>query len=375
MSHPVQTLTRMQLNRATLARQMLLTRESISVMAAVERLCGMQAQEPRPPFPGLWTRLHGFRRDHLHQALHDREIVRGTLMRGTLHLMSAADYATYRMTLQPLLTRSLGLLGSRAEGLDEEVVLPVAQSLLRERPRTFGDLRTALIEAFPGVNDRALGFTVRMQLPLLMIPTDERWGFPADSRFGLAEDWLPIPISTEASREALTLRFLAAFGPATTADVQQWTGLAGMKPVLEALQTKRAVCTFRDERGRTLFDLPDAPRPPDETPAPPRFLPEFDNLVLSHADRTRVLPDEYRQQVLGSKNGRIPATILVNGFVAGTWRVERKRQVATLVITPFARLSRHDADALTAEGDRLVRFMEEEATTFDVKQNTPPGAE
>jgi hypothetical protein len=355
---------------------MLLERENISAVAAVERLFGMQAQEPRPPFPGLWTRLHGFQRDHLSQALHDREIVRGTLMRGTLHLMSAVDYATHRMTLQPVLTRSLGLLGARAEGLDAEAVLPVARALLGERPRTFGELRAALTEAFPGVNDRALGFTVRMQLPLLMMPTDDRWAFPADSRFGLADDWLPNPISNEASREALTLRYLAAFGPATAADVQQWSGLAGMKPVLEALHAQRAVSTFRDERGRALFDLPEAPRPPDETPALPRFLPEFDNLVLSHADRTRVLPDEYRHQVLGAKNGRIPATILVDGFVAGTWRVERKRQATTLVITPFARLHQREADALVVEGDALLRFLEDDATTFNVhvQQNPPLGA-
>ena len=374
MSPQIQTLTRRQLNRATLARQMLLEREHITAVAAVERLCGMQAQEPKPPFPGLWTRLHGFRRDHLHRALQDREIVRGTLMRGTLHVMSAADYAAHRMTLQPMLTRSLGLLGARGEGLDVETVLPVARTLLRERPRTFGELRAALVEAFPGVNDRALGFTVRMQLPLLMMPTDDRWAFPADSRFGLAEDWLPVPISDEANREALTLRYLAAFGPATAADVQQWSGLAGLKPVVEALQAQGAVTTFQDERGRTLVDLPDAPRPPAETPAPTRFLPEFDNLVLSHADRTRVLPDEHRHLVLGAKNGRIPGTILVDGFVAGSWRVERKRQAATLVITPFARLPRHDADALAAEGEALLGFLEEDAATFDVKQNPPPSA-
>src|SRR5215203_4262639 len=173
MSVPHELLTRRRLNRATLARQMLLQRERGSAVVVVERLCGMQAQEPRPPFPGLWTRLHGFEREHLHRALHDREIVRGTRMRGTLHLMSAADYATHRMTLQPMLTRSLGLLGERAEGLDTERVLPVARDLLREQPRTFGELRAELAEFFPGVNDRALGFTVRMQLPLLMMPTDD----------------------------------------------------------------------------------------------------------------------------------------------------------------------------------------------------------
>jgi hypothetical protein len=338
----------------------------------VERLCGMQAQEPRPPFPGLWTRLRGFRRDDLHRALHDRTIVRGTLMRGTLHLMSAADYVAHRMTLQPMLTRSLALLGSRAEGLAEEEVLPVARALLSEQPRTFGELRQALVEAFPGINDRALGFTVRMSLPLVMIPTEDRWGFPADSRFGLAESWLGTPISHEANLEALILRYLAAFGPATAADVQQWSGLQGIRPVLESLRPRLVL--FHDERGRTLFDLPHAPRPAEETPAPPRFLPEFDNLLLSHADRTRVLADEHRSFILGAKNGRIPATFLVEGWVAGTWRVERKKQVATLTMTPFAPLSKSAALALAEEGDALLRFLEDDAITFDVRQNPPLSA-
>lgn len=348
---------------------MLLERERISVVAAVERLRGMQAQEPRPPYPGLWTRLHGFRREDLHRALQNREIVRGTLMRGTLHVMSAADYLAHRMTLQPMLTRSLGLLGTRADGLDEDEVLPVARALLGERPRTFGDLRAALVETFPNVNDRALGFTTRMRLPLLMIPTDDRWAFPADSRFGLAEDWLGAPISDAVDPAALTLRYLAAFGPATAADVQQWSGLGGIKPVLETLRPQLAV--FQDERGCTLFDLPGAPRPPADTPTPPRFLPEFDNLVLSHADRTRVLPDEHRYHVLGSKNGRIPATFLVDGFVAGTWRVERTRKAATLAITPFAALPRSVTAALSDEGDALLRFLEDDAATFDVGLRTP----
>ena len=154
MSAPHDLLTRRALNRATLARQMLLQRERSSAVEAVERLCGMQAQEPRPPFLGLWSRVQVFRREDLHRALHDRTIVRGTLMRGTLHLMSAADYVAHRMTLQPMLTRSLALLGSRAEGLQAEEVLPAARALLAERPWTFGELRAALVEAFPGINDR-----------------------------------------------------------------------------------------------------------------------------------------------------------------------------------------------------------------------------
>jgi hypothetical protein len=365
-------LTRRRLNRATLARQMLLQREPGSALEAVERLCGMQAQEPRPPFPGLWTRLQGFRREDLHRALHDRTVVRGTLMRGTLHLMSAADYIAHRMTLQPMLTRSLALLGTRAEGLDADEVLPVARALLGETPRTFSELRAALVEAFPDSNDRALGFMVRMSLPLVMIPTEERWAFPADSRFGLAEHWLGTAVSNEANTEALVLRYLAAFGPATAGDVQQWSGLQGVKPVLESLRPRLVL--FHDERGRTLFDLPDAPRPAEETPAPPRFLPEFDNLVLSHADRTRVLADKHRQFVLGAKNGRIPATFLVDGWVAGTWRVERKREAATLAMTPFDPLPKNVAATLAEEGDALLRFLEDDAVTFEVRPNPPLNA-
>jgi hypothetical protein len=286
--------------------------------------------------------------------------------------MSAADYIAHRMTLQPMLTRSLALLGTRAEGLDADEVLPVARALLGETPRTFSELRAALVEAFPDSNDRALGFMVRMSLPLVMIPTEERWAFPADSRFGLAEQWLGTAVSNEANTEALVLRYLAAFGPATAGDVQQWSGLQGVKPVLESLRPRLVL--FHDERGRTLFDLPDALRPAEETPAPPRFLPEFDNLVLSHADRTRVLADKHRQIVLGAKNGRIPATFLVDGWVAGTWRVERKREAATLAMTPFDPLPKNVAATLAEEGDALLRFLEDDAVTFDVRQNPPLNA-
>ena len=369
---PAETLTREDLNRATLARQMLLAREVVSPVAAVERLCGMQAQEPRPPFVGLWTRLARFERGNLHQALHERTVVRGTLMRGTLHLMSASDYAAHRMTVQPVLNRGIGILGERAAGLEIAAVLPVAQRLLSERPRTFTDLRAALVAQFPDVDARALGFTARMLLPLLMLPTEDRWSFPAESRFGLAEEWLGAPLAGADDAEALVLRYLAAFGPATVADFQQWSGLQGMKPVLEALRPRLVV--VRSDRKRELFDLPNAPRPAAATPAPVRLLPEFDNLLLSHADRTRVLPDAYRRLVLGAKNGRIPATFLVDGFVAGTWRAERKRGVATLTLSPFAALAKGIARDLEQEGDALLRFLEPDAASLDVTVNPPVGA-
>lgn len=344
---------------------MLLHRSDVSVVDAVARLCGMQAQEPKPPFVGLWTRLVNFRRDDLHRTLHEREVVRATLMRGTIHLLSAADYRSLRLTLQPVLTRAVAGLGPRAAGLDLEALLPVAYSILREQPRTFGELRPLLAARFPEVDERALGFAVRTHLPLIMVPTPDRWAFPANAAFALAERWLDTPLD-DAGPEALTRRYLAAFGPATAGDVQTWSGLPAMRAVLERLRPELRV--FRDERGRELFDLPEAPRPQADTPAPPRFLPEFDNLLLSHGDRSRVLADEHRRQVLGAKNGRVSATFLVDGFVAGTWRVERQKQAAILHLSSFAPLPVGAAAALAEEGEALLHFLEEDAATFEVSQ-------
>jgi hypothetical protein len=315
----------------------------------------MQAQEPRPPFVGLWTRLRGFARADLAEALHDRQVVRATLMRGTLHLFSARDYAALRATLQPMLTAAMKLLGDRAAGLDLARVLLAARALLAERPRTFDETRAALQADFPDVNDRALGFATRMSLPLVMVPTDDRWSFPANAAFALAERWLGEPPADAPAPEQLVLRYLAAFGPASIADAQAWSGLGGLKPVFESLRPK--LRTFRDERKRELFDLPDAPRPDPDVSAPPRFLPEFDNLVLAHADRTRVLADEHRPRVV-TKNLRVHATFLLDGFVRGTWRIERKRGAATLQLDPFEPLAPAEAAALEAEGEALLRFVE-----------------
>ena len=208
----------------------------------------------------------------------------------------------------------------------------MARQLLLERPRTFGELRSLLVAEFPEVNERALGFCVRMLLPLVMAPTQAAWGFPANAEFALAETWVQQPLAPgdETARQNLVLRYLAAFGPASVADVQTWSGLASLKTVVEALRPQLRV--FRDERRKELFDLPDAPRPAEDTPAPPRFLPEFDNLLLSHADRSRVLADEHRNLVKVQGNLRVRATFLVDGFVGGTWRTERKRATATLFL-------------------------------------------
>lgn len=368
MRNDAETLTARQLNRATLARQMLLARAEAPATAAVEQLIGMQAQEPRPPSIGLWSRLHGFRHQELHEAVHARRLVRATLLRGTIHLFSAADYAAFRATLQPVLSRAMSALGDRAAGLEPDRVLVAARRHLAEQPRTFAELRALLQEEFPDVNDRALGFTVRMHLPLVMTPTADRWSFPANSPFALAETWLDQPLATTADAAQLAWRYLAAFGPASVQDFQLWSGLQRAKPVFEALRPE--LMTFKDERGRELFDLPRAPRPDAEMPAPVRFLPEFDNLLLSHADRTRVIADEHRNMVYQKGNLRLLATILVDGVVSGTWRIERTRRAATLQIAPFAPLTKPIKRVLEEEGEALLRFVEADAPTHEIAYST-----
>ena len=357
-----ETLTLRQLNRATLARQGLLEREQCAVPAAVERLGGLQAQEPKPPFIGLWTRVRDFRREQLHDALHERQVVRGTAMRATLHLMSGRDYAALRNTLQPALSSAMAALRGRDRGLELDAVLAAARRILAEQPRRFAELRALLAEQFPAVDERALGFAARMNIPLLMVPSDDRWAFPADAPFTPAEDWLGTRLAP-ADPAALVRRHLAAFGPASAADVQAWSGLGGLAAVLERMRDELLV--FEHGR-RTLFDLPGAPLPAEDVPAPARFLPEFDSLLLAHKDRTRVIADEQRKS-LATKNLRVKATFLVDGFAAGSWSTARTRDTATLTIVPFERLPARSRDELVAEGEALLRFAEPESAKQQVR--------
>jgi hypothetical protein len=358
----LETLTTRQLNRATLARQMLLAREAAGPAEAISRLCGLQAQEAAPPFIGLWTRLEGFEREHLLAALRDREVVRATLMRATLHLLGACDYGAFRPVLQPVMERALRVLRDRTAGLEPERVMLAARELLLERPRGFNELRGLLQERFPAVDDRALGYFVRTHVPLVMVPADARWGFPSVAEFTLADTWLGGSPAAAGPAEARVLRYLAAFGPASAADAQAWSGLQGLAPVFEALRPQLLV--FKGERGRReLFDLPGAPRPDADVPAPARFLPEFDNLVLAHADRTRLIADEHRGALV-TKNLRVRATFLWDGMVAGTWQIERTRGAATLAMTPFRSLPPGASKALTAEAEGLLRFAAGDASSL-----------
>lgn len=361
-------LTLRELNRATLARQLLLERASMPIPAAIERLVGLQAQQALPPFVGLWTRLRDFRRDDLAKLIDQRKVVKATLMRATLHLFTADDYVLLRTTLQPALVQAAQSIVKRREyqvlDLDVEKILTAARHYIGETPRTFAEISKMLAELMPTLDVGAMRYTVRTHLPLVQVPTATEWSYPGNPKFTLAESWLGKPISPEDNFHTLVFRYLGAFGPASVTDIQTWSGLVKLKDAIEKLKPELRI--YRDEGKRELFDLPNLPLPDAGTPVPVRFLPEYDNLLLSHTKRTRVIEDKYRSKVY-LPGLRVAATFLVDGFVAGVWKVEKKKQVASLMIEPFETLTKQNRAALAEEGEQLVRFVEREAKTFEVR--------
>jgi hypothetical protein len=354
-----------RLNRATLARQVLLARERMSVDAMVARLAGMQAQLARPPFIGLWTRLEGFGRDALVAALLKRRVVRATAWRGTLHLLTAADYLALRAGMQPALDRALQWNSKRLTASDRKALEPAGRVFFAT-PAPFDGLRKFLAARYPKSDHRAMAYAIRLTLPLVQVPTEaDTWGFPGAASFALADRWLKrkIPPARPETAAEIVRRYLAAFGPATIADARVWSGIQNLKEVFEDLRP--TLVTFRDERQRELFDLPDAPRPDEDAPAPIRFLPDYDNLLLAHDDRSRVIAADHRARVT-SQNLQIAATFLVDGFIAGTWKVERKIKTAVLVAEPFTNLPRTTKAALETEGHALLAFVEPDATSHEM---------
>ncbi|WP_154760883.1 winged helix DNA-binding domain-containing protein [Amycolatopsis pithecellobii] len=345
------------LNRALLARQFLLRRVKDPPLDVIRRLCGMQAQAPFPPYFGLWARVHGFAPEDLSGLLLDRSVVRIALMRGTVHLVTAEDCLFLRPLVQPLLDRDLETNQAYAHAL-RQVDLPSlarhARAALDEEPRTGAELGKLLAEQHPGTPPAALAHAARGLLPLVQIPPRAVWGRSGRPTYATAERWLGRPLDSQAGLDELVRRYLAAFGPATVNDVQAWSGLTRLGEVVDRLRPR--LKTFADEQGRELFDLPDAPRPEPETPAPPRFIAEFDNLLLSHADRSRVMSADARKRVFGVPNGVFPGTVLIDGFVRGTWKIAKTRDAATLDIEPYQRISKKDSAALVSAGARLLRF-------------------
>jgi Winged helix DNA-binding domain len=359
-------LSRRALNRATLARQLLLRRWDLPAAEAIEHLVGMQAQAPNAPYVGLWTRLAGFGTDELARLLTQRQAVRAPLMRATIHLVSARDCLALRPVLQSVLVRSFA--GSpftqHLAGMDTEVLLAAGRALLAGSPRTRAELGPLLGARWPDRDATALAYAISYLVPLVQVPPRGIWGQSGQATWTTTEAWLGRPLDPEPSAEELVLRYLAAFGPATVGDVQAWSGLTRLREVVDRLRPRLA--TFHDQAGNQLFDLPDAPRPDPDTPAPPRFLPEYDNLLLSHQKRTRVVADEHRKRVF-LPGLRVSPTFLVDGFVAGTWTVEKAKGTATLVVDPFAKLPKASRNSLLEQAERLVRFVEPKAKTHAVR--------
>jgi hypothetical protein len=360
-------LSERALGRATLARQLLLERAALPVLDAVRHLVGLQAQIPLNPYLGLWSRLEGFRPEELARLLVDREVVRIVVMRGTIHLVTADDALLLRPLVQPVLEGEIARhrdFGRPLQGLDLAPVLAYARELFAEAPRTGKELRAAFAARFPELDSGALALACRNHLALVQVPPRGVWGEKGEVRSTTAETWLGRTLVDDPSIDEVTVRYLRAFGPATTADIASWSRLTGLAAVVDRLRPQ--LRTFRDERGRELFDLPDAPRPDPGTPAPTRFLPEYDNVLLSHADRSRFgAADDARRLTNGP--GPVHGTVLHDGRVVATWRLLRSPGEATLVVDHLPGLTKAAAADITAEATAVLDLLAADAPTHDLR--------
>jgi hypothetical protein len=347
------TLDRRSLNRALLARQLLLKRRRIPVPAALEHLVGLQAQAPNLPYVGLWARLHGFDPQVLSRMVETRAAVRLSLLRNTIHLVTARDAYGLKPLFEPLGER--GYLHGSPWGRDmKEADLPAIRQAGREimgaKPRTVAELARLMAERFPNHDAAALAYGVRYMVPLVFTTPRGMWGAGGPVALTTFEAWLGREPGPAARPEDLVLRYLAAFGPASPADMRAWSGLS-MRAVFERLRPQLA--TFRDPRGGELFDVPGAPRPDPETEVPVRLLPDYDNILLGHADRTRIMAPG-RHLGLFSSNGIMKGSVLFDGFVRASWQPVG----GTLTVTPFDQaLSKTEKAAIESEGMRLLELL------------------
>ncbi|WP_098025317.1 winged helix DNA-binding domain-containing protein [Streptomyces sp. st115] len=363
-AHPA-VLSARALNRATLDRQLLLRRSPMSAKDAVAHLVGLQAQNTKPPYFQLYARLTEFDPAELSTLMESREVVRIVTLRSTLHTHTADDALTLRPLVQAARERELKGFRRGLEGVDLDRLATVAEELVRERPRPVGELRTELLAHWPEADPLALTAAARCLLPLVQVTPRGLWGRSGQVALTTVEHWLGRPAEPVRELDATVLRYLGAFGPASVMDFQSWAGLTRTKEVFERLRP--GLLTFRDERGVELFDLPEAPRPDPGTPAPPRFLPEFDNVLLGHADRTRVIP-----AVNKGRNGvgnQAYGTVLIDGFFDAVWRIEREGGAALLTVQPLRSLARAERAEITDEAARMLAVMTD-ATDHDVRFGT-----
>jgi hypothetical protein len=355
---PETILSQRTLNRTLLARQMLLGREAMSPLSALEHLVGLQAQLPTSPYIALHARLHAFDPGALSIAMDERRAVRMVLMRGTIHLVTAPDAAAIRPVIQPVLDRELHANRTWARGIDGvdlEPVLALGRALVEERPRTLAELRSELGAQATSGDPASLAYAIRNLLPTLQATPRGLWGRSGDARLTTLEAWTGRSPSTESDPEPLLRRYLRAFGPASVADMQAWSRLQGLRPIVERMRP--TLRTYRDERGRELFDLEDGVITDGDLPADVRFLPDYDNALLSHDDRSRIVPPlEWPE--LGD-NVTAPV-YLVDGFVAGIWKLDkatRKGEPARLVLRPMVDHTAADEEAIQHEAESLATFL------------------
>jgi Winged helix DNA-binding domain len=342
-------LSTRELNRALLARQLLLERSALPLTRALEQLGGLQTQYAPSAYIGLWTRLRDFPREALTTALQRRRAVQATLMRQTIHVVSARDYPLLAEAVrEPRRAWWRRVQGRQAEGLDMDAVAALLRERLAAGPRRQAELASLLAaEGIAAVAWSGAG----LWLDLVRVPPSGTWEQRRADLYGLAEDWLgPWKVTGAEAMEHLVRRYLGGFGPASAPDTASWAGMpvAAVRPALERVGVRR----FRDEQGRELFDLRRAPLPHPDTPAPVRFLPTWDAALLVHARRTQILPEQHRSLVFNTKTPHSVGTFLVDGAVAGSWRHERGR----VRLEPFGPLDRQARRDLEEEAERLAAF-------------------
>ena len=351
-------LSNRALNRALLARQSLLDRQPGTAEAMIDHLVGMQAQAPLAPYVALWSRLAAFDPAELATLIEDRRVVRASLMRGTIHLVTANDALLLRPLVHTVLARAWrgSQFARDLAGVDIDALLAAGRERIEAQAMTRAQLAPLLAERWPGRPPNSLVYAITFLLPVVQVPPRGLWGRTGPPAWTTIEAWLGRPLDPAPLVNDVVLRYLAAFGPATVADIEAWSGLTRLRGAVDELRSQLVV--VRDEVGRELVDLPDAPRPDPDVPAPPRFLPEYDNVLLGHADRSRIIPPG-RGIALPPGDGAARGSILLDGMFAGLWLLSRDRDGASarLTIEPFESIGPGDRTALADEGARLIAFV------------------
>lgn len=355
MSSGVRALSRRVLNRTLLERQLLARRVSHTPLEAIEHLVAMQAQMPNGPYVGLWARLENFRLDDLTSLLKGRNVVHATMLRGTQHLARSEDFGWLWPTVEPVVRSALAqpYYAAQIEGIDLDELARVGRRLLTGKTLHRRELGHLLVDRFPGRTPGRLAEAVELLEALVHPPphpTWGRWGHRSGTPVALADEWLGRPMVDAPQPETMVLRYLAAFGPASVMDIQAWSGVTRLREIIEGVRPRLRV--FRDEHGGELLDLPDAPLGEPDRPAPVRFLPAFDNAVLGHRDRTRVISEENRRRIAPRASAGVPL-FLLDGFVEGSWTLTRDH----LHIEPFRPLTDTETAAVRDEAAHLLRFV------------------